>query len=143
MLREVPKITKSLKQVIIGHQKNLALEQTPLKATNTAPLQEPLNIHERPSTSQFNRKTDLEMVQRRMMSAQHWIGVLTGVVYDPKFECPYKGCRKQRMDNNFVCQRCGMDMLSHYRNMFSKAQGTLAESHAATKSKGKKKYKFV
>ena len=79
------------------------------------------------------------MVQRRMMNAQHWISVLTGVVYDPNFECPYEGCRKQRMDNKSVCQQCGMDMLTHYSNMFSKAQGTLAESHAATKLKGKKK----
>ena len=81
LLREVPKLTKILKQVIIGYQKkNLALGQTPFKAINTSPLQEPVNMHERPSTSQFNRKTDLEKVKRRMMSAQNRINVLTGIV---------------------------------------------------------------
>ena len=105
LLREVPKLTKSLKQVIIGQQKqNLALGQTPFKATNTAPLQEALNMHERPPTSHFNRRADLKKVKRRMMSAQNQINVLTGVVYDPNFECPDDGCRQRRMDTNFVCQ---------------------------------------
>ena len=138
--REVKKLTKSLKQVIIGHQQqNLALGQTPFKATKTAPLQEAHNMHERPPTSHFNRRADLKKVHRRMMNAQTRINILTGIAYDPYFKCPDENCLQRRKDTNFVCKGCGLDMLSHYSSIYTKAQGTLAESHAATKPKGKKK----
>ena len=138
--REVKNITKSLKQVIIGHEnQNKALGQTPFKSTKTAPLLEAPIMHERPLTSHFDRRADLDKVQRRMAYALSRVNVLTGVAHDPHFKCPDENCLQRRRDTLYVCRRCGLDMLSHYSGIYAKAQKTLAESHAATKQKGNKK----
>ena len=79
------------------------------------------------------------ILHTRMMNAQTRINILTWIAYDPYFKCPDKNCLQRRRDTNFVCKGCGLDMLSHYSSIYTKAQGTLAESHAATKPKGKKK----
>ena len=130
----------SLKQVIIAHEnQNTAHGQAPINPTKKAPLLEAPIMHERPPTSQFDRQADLVRVQKRMAYALSRVNVLTGSAYDPHFKCPDDGCQQRRRDSKYDCRRCGLDMLTHYSSIYTTAQRTLAESHAATKQKGNKK----
>ena len=81
---ESPNNSKS-KKVNPGPLKKHALGQAPAKDTKKAPGYVQFDTQERPSTSQFNGKKDLDVVHKSMMSAQYWLSVLTGATQDSSF----------------------------------------------------------